>query len=107
MALTGEQTFRGLTISGAYVRVMNVHHRMVDTFVEADDGTKTWSKKLYADYSARIYKDASARAANPDSAVTTVSGSFTPTVGASDKNLMKQCYTHLKTLDDYKSLSDA
>jgi hypothetical protein len=107
MAITGEQIFKGLTISSAYVRVMNIYHRTVDTSTEADDGTITWSTTLYADYSARIYKDASARAANPDSAVTTVSGSFTPTVGASDKNLLKQCYVHLKTLGDFDSLTDA
>jgi len=106
MAITGEQIFKGLTISSAYVRVMNIYHRTVDTSTEAEDGTVTWSKTLYADYTARIYKDASARVANPDSAVTTVSGSFTPTVGSSHKNLMIQCYTHLKTLDDYKNLSD-
>ena len=54
MALTGALTFRGLGISNAYLRVMTCDHRVVDRSVEADNGTITWSKILYADYSARI-----------------------------------------------------
>jgi len=106
MALTGEQTFRGLTISNAYVRVMDVRHRAVDSSTEAEDETITWDKTLYADYSVRIYKDEASKIANPDSAVTTISGSFTPTVGEDDKNLVIQCYEHLKTLDNFILLTD-
>jgi hypothetical protein len=108
MALTGELTFRGLTISNAHLRVMGCDHRVVDRSTEDDDGNVTWSKVLYADYSARIYKDADAYAANPDQAVTTMSGSFTPSV-ANDANLniIKQTYEHIKTLADYDNLTDA
>jgi len=108
MALTGELTFRGLTISNAHLRVMGCDHRVVDRSTEDEDGNVTWSKVLIADYSARIYKDADAYAANPDQAVTTISGSFTPSV-ANDANLniVKQTYEHIKTLADYDDLTDA
>ena len=107
MALTGELTYKGLTISNVYLRVMEAHHRVVDTSTEEDDGTITWSKTLYADYSDRVYKDAAAYAANPDGAVYTISGSFTPSVAnAANLNIVKQTYVHLKTLADYDELTD-
>ena len=107
MALTGELTYKGLTISNAYLRVMQAHHRVVDRSTEEDDGTITWSKTLYADYSARVYKDASAYAANPDEAIYTISGSFTPSVAnTANLNIVKQTYLHLKTLADYDELTD-
>ena len=107
MALTGELTYKGLTISNAYLRVMQAHHRVVDRSTEEDDGTITWSKTLYADYSARLYKDASAYAANPDEAIYTISGSFTPSVAnTANLNIVKQTYLHLKTLADYDELTD-
>ncbi len=108
MALTGELAFRGLTISNAHLRVMGCDHRVVDRSTEDEDGSVTWSKVLIADYSARIYKDAGAYAANPDQAVTTISGSFTPSV-ANDVNLniVRQTYEHIKTLTEYEDLTDA
>ena len=108
MALTGALTYKGLAISAAHLRVMTAYHRVADTYVEADDGTKTWSKTLYADYTARVYKDAAAYAANPDEAIYTISGSFTPSVGnGANLNIVKQTYVHLKTLADYDDLTDA
>ncbi len=108
MALTGALTFRGLAISNAHLRVMGCDHRVVDRSTEDDDGNVTWSKILYADYSARIYKDAAAYAANPDQAVTTISGSFTPSVAnGANLNIVKQTYEHIKTLADYDDLTDA
>ena len=96
MALTGELTYKGLTIPNAYLRVMEVYHRAVDSP----------STTLYADYSARIYKDADARTAGDD-AITTISGSFTPSVANSvNLNIIKQTYVHLKTLADYDELTD-
>tara|TARA_R110000824_G_scaffold1187_1_gene6417 strand:- start:587 stop:913 length:327 start_codon:yes stop_codon:yes gene_type:complete len=108
MALTGELTWKGLTVSNAHLRVMQANCRVVDVSTEADDGTITWSKTRYADYSARVYATAAAYAANPDSALYTISGSFTPSV-ANDANLniIKQTYEHLKTLADYDDLTDA
>ena len=108
MALTGELTWKGLTISNAHLRVMQTNCRVVDVSTEEDDGSITWSKTRYADYSARVYATASAYAANPDSALYTISGSFTPSV-ANDANLniVKQTYTHLKALADYDDLTDA
>ena len=103
MALTGELTYKGLTISNAHLRVMGCDHRVVDT--QADDGS--WSKTLYADYSARVYKDASSYASNPDEAIYTISGSFTPSVAnTANLNIVKQTYVHLKTLADYDELTD-
>tara|TARA_Y100000310_G_scaffold254804_1_gene261982 strand:- start:100 stop:393 length:294 start_codon:yes stop_codon:yes gene_type:complete len=96
MALTGEQTFRGLTMANAYVRVMSVHHRAVDSP----------STTLYADYTVRIYKDADARTAG-DAAIDTITGSFTPSIANSaNLNIVKQTYVHLKTLADYDELTD-
>ena len=107
MALTGELTYKGLTISNAHLKVMQVHHRAVDTSTEAEDGTVTWSKTNHADYSARVYKDAAAYAANPDEAVYSISGSFTPSVAnTANLNIVKQTYEHLKTLADYDELTD-
>ena len=108
MALTGELTWKGLTVSNAHLRVMQANCRVVDVSTEADDGTITWSKTRYADYSARVYATAAAYAANPDSALYTISGSFAPSV-ANDANLniIKQTYEHLKTLADYDDLTDA
>ena len=108
MALTGELTWKGLTVSNAHLRVMQANCRVVDVSTEADDGTITWSKTRYADYSARVYATAAAYEANPDSALYTISGSFTPSV-ANDANLniIKQTYEHLKTLADYDDLTDA
>ena len=108
MALTGELTWKGLTISNAYLRVMQANCRVVDVSTEEDDGSITWSKTRYADYSARVYATASAYAANPDSALYTISGSFTPSVAnGANLNIVKQTYTHLKTLADYDDLTDA
>jgi len=108
MALTGELAFRGLTISNAHLRVMGCDHRVVDRSTEDEEGNVTWSKVLIADYSARIYKDADAYAANPDQAVTTISGSFTPSVAnGANLNIVKQTYEHIKTLADYDDLTDA
>ena len=108
MALTGALTYKGLTISNAHLKVMTIHHRAVDTSTEADDGTITWSKANQADYSARVYKDAAAYAANPDEAIYTISGSFTPSVAnGANLNIVKQTYEHLKTLADYDDLTDA
>ena len=98
MALTGELTYKGLTISNAHLKVMQVHHRAVDTSTEADDGTITWSKANHADYSARVYKDAAAYAANPDAAIYTITGTFTPSVAnPANLNIVKQTYVRLKT----------
>ena len=103
MALTGELTHKGLTIAAAYLKVMQIHHRAVDT--QNEDGS--WSKANHADYSARVYKDADTYAANPDEALYTITGTFTPSVANTvNKNIVKQTYLHLKTLDTYKSLTD-
>jgi hypothetical protein len=108
MALTGALTHKGLTISNAHLRVINIHNRVVDRSTEAEDGTVTWSKTLYADYSARVYKDAAAYAANPDNGVYTIGGTFTPSVAnGANLNIVKQTYVHLKTLADYDDLTDA
>ena len=108
MALTGALTYKGLTISNAYLKVMTIHHRAVDTSTEADDGTITWGKANHADYTARVYKDAAAYTANPDGAVYTISGSFAPSVAnGANLNIVKQTYEHLKTLADYDDLTDA
>ena len=107
MALTGELTYKGLTISNAHLKVMQIHHRAVDTSTEAEDGTVTWSKTNHADYSARVYKDAAAYAADPDAAIYTISGTFTPSVAnTANLNIVKQTYEHLKTLADYDELTD-
>ena len=98
MALTGELTWKGLTIPNAHITVINIMHRAVNNF---------GGKELFADYSARVYKDGSAYADNPNSAVYTISGTFTPSVAnAANLNIVKQTYLHLKTLDTYKDLTD-
>ena len=107
MALTGKLTYKGLDIDNAHLKVMLIHHRAVDTSTEAEDGTVTWSKANHADYSARVYKDAAAYAANPDEAIYTISGTFTPSVADGAADIVEQTYVHLKTLDDYKDLADA
>ena len=108
MALTGELTWKGLTISNAHLRVMQTNCRVVDVSTEEDDGSITWSKTRYADYSARVYATASAYAANPDSALYTISGSFTPSVAnGANLNIVKQTYEHIKTLAAYEDLTDA
>ena len=107
MALTGSLTYKGLTKSNAHLRVMQAHHRVVDSSTEAEDGSVTWSKTLYADYSARVYKDASSYAANPDEAIYTISGTFTPSVADGAADIVEQTYVHLKTLADYDDLADA
>ena len=107
MALTGELTYKGLTISNAHLKVMQIHHRAVDSSTEAEDGTVTWSKTNHADYSARVYQDAAAYAADPDAAIYTISGTFTPSVAnTANLNIVKQTYEHLKTLADYDELTD-
>ena len=103
MALTGKLTYKGLDIDNAHLKVMTCYHRAVDT--QAEDGS--WSKANHADYTARVYKDASAYAANPDEALYTISGTFTPSVAnTANLNIVKQTYEHLKTLDTYKDLTD-
>ena len=107
MALTGKLVYKGLDIDNAHLKVMTINHRAVDTSTEAEDGTVTWSKANHADYSARVYKDAAAYAADPDSAVYTISGTFTPSVANSaNLNIVRQTYEHLKTLADYDELTD-
>ena len=108
MALTGELTWKGLTVSNAHLRVMNCYHRVVDVSTEDEDGNITWSKVLHADYSARVYATADAYAADPDNGLYTISGSFTPSVAnGANLNIVKQTYEHLKTLADYDDLTDA
>ena len=103
MALTGQLIYKGLTIGSVYLKVMQVTHRAVDT--QAEDGS--WSKANYADYSARVYKNESDYNANPDQAVYTIKGTFTPSVANTvNKNIVKQTYLHLKTLSEYDSLTD-
>ena len=103
MALTGKLTYKGLDIDNAHLRVMGCNHRVVD----AQDSAGNWGKTLYADYSARVYKDASSYASNPDEAIYTISGSFTPSVAnTANLNIVKQTYVHLKTLADYDELTD-
>tara|TARA_R110002012_G_scaffold223750_1_gene395716 strand:+ start:1202 stop:1528 length:327 start_codon:yes stop_codon:yes gene_type:complete len=107
MALTGKLVYKGLDIDNAHLKVMQVYHRAVDSSTEAEDGTVTWTKANHADYSARVYKDADAYAANPDAAVYTISGTFTPSVAnTANLNIVKQTYVHLKTLADYDELTD-
>ena len=107
MALTGKLTYKGLDIDNAHLKVMTINHRAVDTSTEAEDGTVTWSKANHADYSTRVYKDATAYGADPDSAVYTITGTFTPSVAnGANLNIVKQTYEHLKTLDTYKDLTD-
>ena len=107
MALTGKLTYKGLDIDNAVLKVMTINHRAVDTSTEAEDGTVTWTKANHADYSARVYKDASSYAADPDSAVYTITGTFTPSVAnGANLNIVKQTYEYLKTLDTYKDLTD-
>ena len=107
MALTGKLVYKGLDIDNAHLKVMQVHNRAVDPSTEAEDGTVTWSKANHADYSARVYKDAAAYAADPDAAVYTISGTFTPSVANSaNLNIVRQTYEHLKTLADYDELTD-
>ena len=109
MALIGEQIFKGLIISNAYVRVMEVTHRAVDSPQVQQPhhtGFLPTVSTLYADYSVRIYKDAAARLAD-DAALTTVSGSFTPSIANSvNLNIVRQTYAHLKTLSDFSNLAD-
>tara|TARA_R110001592_G_scaffold151544_1_gene378105 strand:- start:321 stop:647 length:327 start_codon:yes stop_codon:yes gene_type:complete len=108
MALTGKLVYKGLDIDNAVLKVMTCYHRAVDSSTEAEDGTVTWAKANYADYSARVYKDATAYAANPDAAIYTISGTFTPSVAnGANLNIVKQTYLHLKTLDTYKDLTDS
>jgi hypothetical protein len=98
MALTGEITYKGLTVPNAYIRITRALH-----LVDYSSG----SKVLTADYSAKIYKDTAACTADPSNEITTVSGTFTPSVANSaNKNIVKQAYEYMKTLSDYDSLSD-
>ena len=106
MALTGKLTYRTLDIDNALLRVTSVNHRVVDTSTEAEDGTVTWSKTLYADYSGRVYKDAAAYAANPVLGVYSIDGTFTPSTADDAKDIVEQTYVHLKTLSDYSGLAD-
>ena len=102
MALTGEQTFKGIIVSNAYVRVMSVHHRAVDS----PEVPQPHHTTLYADYSVRIYKDVAARLAD-DAAIDTITGSFTPSVANSvNLNIVRQTYAHLKTLSEFSNLAD-
>ena len=103
MALTGKLTYKGLDIDNAHLKVMQIHHRAVDT--QNEDGS--WSKANHADYSARVYTDINTYGANPDQALYTIKGTFTPSVANTvNKNIVKQTYLHLKTLADYEELTD-
>ena len=107
MALTGKLVYKGLDIDNAVLKVMTCNHRAVDSSTIAEDGTVTWSKANHAEYSARVYKDADAYAANPDAAIYTVTGTFTPSVAnTANLNIVKQTYEHIKTLADYDELTD-
>ena len=107
MALTGKLVYKGLDIDNAHLKVMTCYHRAIDSSTTAEDGTVTWTKANHAEYSARVYKDAAAYAANPDQAIYTVTGTFTPSVAnTANLNIVKQTYEHLKTLADYDELTD-
>tara|TARA_R100000700_G_C3116313_1_gene107156 strand:- start:183 stop:488 length:306 start_codon:yes stop_codon:yes gene_type:complete len=101
MALTGQLTYKGLTIPNAYMRVTRVFH---SSDFDPDSGAKV----LKADYSAKVYKDASTCASSPLEEITIVTGTFTPSVGNEvNLNIVRQTYEYIKTLSDYSSLSDA
>jgi len=107
MALQGKLIYKGLDIDNAVLKVMTCYHRAVDISTTVEDGTVTWTKANHADYSARVYKDADAYAANPDAAIYTVTGTFTPSVAnTANLNIVKQTYEYIKTLADYDELTD-
>jgi len=107
MALTGKLIYKGLDIDNAHLKVMEIQHRAVDSSTTDDDGKVTWTKANYAEYSARVYKDAAAYASNPDQAIYTVTGTFTPSVAnTANLNIVKQTYEYIKTLADYDELTD-
>ncbi len=50
MALKGKLVYKGLDIDDAHLKVMQVHHRAVDSSTEAENGDITWTKLIHLFY---------------------------------------------------------
>ena len=124
MALKGSYDFKGLTVSDAYVKIINVSYSTVETtskqikdaaVYNPDGSLKTEQtfedvvkKTNYADYSAKIWKDKAVRdtAGKYNEHLTSVNGRFEMSVLAAAKNPLIQAYTAMKAEDKWKDYTD-
>ena len=105
MALKGELTWRGITISEAHAVVTKANH---DTsYYIAIDGSS--AKSLSALYVVKFYKDKDTYEADPNDNYDQKEFMFTPSVAnstAGGQNIIRQSYNNMKTLSDYSSMTD-
>jgi len=122
MALQGELTWKGLTISNAYVmpHLMNyqednepTHTVVAETLNEdgsvnvAEHSTVSWGKRISVNYEVKVYKDKANRDANPNKFLYTKTGTFTPVVTNSAKNFIIQLYAKLKASgSEFSNMAD-
>ena len=122
MALQGTYNFKGIEIAEAYVKIDNInwnsYHNQETTektpIKYNEDGTvkseavyeTSWVKGSNCSWTAKVYKDKAARDANPNDAITNISGSFTMEVKSTAKNALNQAYLAAKAMDDYKDYTD-
>jgi hypothetical protein len=102
MAITGSMTYKGLTISAAYLRVMDANTHTNDSTDDNGDAVKT----LNSNIRVRVYVDAAAKAAAANVYIDEFYYTFTPTADADSKNILEQAYVHLKTLAAYNEMTD-
>jgi hypothetical protein len=104
MALKGELTWRGITISDAHAVVIRANH---DTSYNTVDGSIV--KSLSAQYLVKFYKDKAVYEADPNDNYDQKEFMFIPSVAnttAGGQNLIRQSYNNMKTLSDYSSMTD-
>jgi len=104
MALTGELTWRGITISEAHAVVITANHYASYLTI---DGSST--KSLSALYVVKFYKDKDTYEADPNDNYDQKEFMFTPSVAnstAGGQNIIRQSYNNMKTLSDYSSMTD-
>ncbi len=104
MALTGELTYQGITISEAHAVVIRANH---DANYNTVDGSIV--KSLSAQYLVKFYKDKAVYEADPNNNYDQKEFIFTPSVAnstAGGQNIMRQAYNNMKTLSNYSSMTD-
>lgn len=122
MALQGKYNFKGIEIAEAYVKIdsinWNSYHNQETTektpIKYNEDGTvkseavyeTSWVKGANGNWNAKVYKDKAARDANPNDAITSISGSFEMATNSTAKNALNQAYLAAKAMDDYKDYTD-
>lgn len=122
MAIQGNYNFKGIEISGAYIKIDSINYKAFHNVeitektpaVYNDDGSikteavteSTWKETSPANFSGKVYKDKATRDSNPDTWISEIWGQFEMAKNSTAKNAVIQAYNAIKAMDDYKDYTD-